>query len=327
VTEIKDWPTRVYDPDYFVPIQKADRVTGKFPLSGLVGLGTWQLRTTDFAAVAGGRYRINASAGDVVVGLPVGNIADLDIEIQRLDSSINKVLVRTSEKINGQTGVDGVFAPSNPQQVERLSFTGTILGWLGQFDKLTYQAAPPTTGTNLTYVSDGDANGLFYWLGTAQGTTAWSNPAGGSLLSALASTQLKGTVSELSDRLDSDFYTDQLPDQWVAWALGGGVTMSVTKYTYRARNFDTNHLPRNWVLEGTNTVSAFDVAGVNAATWTAIDTRSNDATIINGNQYYTLTVNGSTSAYSYLRFRQSGPNSTSGLYFTFGELEFYGVAY
>jgi hypothetical protein len=261
------------------------------------------------------------------MALPVGNTADPDIEIQRIDLSTNKVLVRTSQKVNGQSGVDGVFSPSNPQQIERLSFTGSLLGWLGQFDKLTYQAAPPTTGTNLTYVSDGDANGLFYWLGTNRNTTAWSNPAGGSLLSALASTQLNGTVSELSDRLDSNFYTDQLPNQWVAWALGGGVTMSVGKYTIRSRNFDTNHLPRNWVLEGTNTVGTFDIAGVNAATWTAIDTRSNDNTLINGNQYYTLTVNGSIAAYSYLRLRQSGLNSTGGLYFTPAELEFYGVAY
>ena len=203
---------------------------------------------------------------------------------------------------------------------------GGLLGWLGQFDKISaYQAAPPSTGTTLTYASDGDANGLFYFLGTNLGTTAFSNPAGGALLSVLASSTDNGNAGMLSDRVGSNFYTSAAPNQWVAWDLGTGHTMAITQYTIRNRNFDTNHLPRNWVLEGTNAVATFDVAGLDAATWTAIDGRTNDATLTATNQYYTLTINGSGSAYRYLRFRQNGPNSLGSGYLTIGEFETYGV--
>jgi E3 ubiquitin-protein ligase HECTD1 len=177
----------------------------------------------------------------------------------------------------------------------------------------------------LTYVSDGDTNGLFYWLGTNLGTTAWSNPAGSSQLGLIASTSEFGTANMLSERAPSNFYTNNLPNQWIAWALDAARTISVDKYTLRNRNFDTNHLPRNWVLEGANTISNFDIAGINAATWTAIDTKVNDATLTTIDQYYTIAPNGSNAAYRYIRLRQSGTNSNGANYFTVNELELYGV--
>src|SRR6478672_7093159 len=42
---------------------------------------------------------------------------------------------------------------------------------------------PTPTEKTLTYVSDGDSNDLFYWLGTAKGATSWVNPqSNGSLI-------------------------------------------------------------------------------------------------------------------------------------------------
>jgi hypothetical protein len=170
--------------------------------------------------------------------------------------------------------------------------------------------------TTLTYSSDGDANGFVYWLGTNLGTTAFSNPV--SIASTLMGVQFSssdlGSIFSLTDRIDSNWYSLDIPNQWVTWDLKPGHNISITKYTLRARNFDTNHLPRNWVLEGTNSVSAFDVSGLNGATWTAIDTRVNDATIVATNQYYTLTPNGSAAAYRYLRLRQNGVNSNGANY-------------
>jgi hypothetical protein len=290
------------------------------------GISPWQLKTANYTAVAGDRLRVNATTGDVVITLPTGNATDPDIWIQRLDLTANKVLIRSgTQKINGQSGQDGVFAPVVPQVIERLSYVDATLGWLGQHDRLTYQAAPPSSGTNLTYVSDGDTNGLFYWLGTNLGTVAWANPAGTVRLSVLASTTEFGSVNMLSDRAPSNFYSNNAANQWIAWALESGRTISVARYTIRNRSFDTNHLPRNWVLEGTNSVTTFDIAGINAATWTAIDTKVNDATLTATNQYYTIVPNGSNAPYRYIRLRQSGTNSTGAGYFTVNELELYGV--
>jgi hypothetical protein len=180
------------------------------------------------------------------------------------------------------------------------------------------------SAATLVYGTDGDPNGMFYWLGTAYGTQSWVNPIGGSLLGGLASTTALGSITMLSDRINSNFYTDPVPNQWVAWDLKSGHNIAVSAYTLRARNVAPDHLLRNWVLEGTNTVSAFDVAGLNGASWTAIDTRSADTTLAANSQYYTLMVNGSTAPYQYLRLRQTGLNSTSSNYLTLGKIEFYG---
>lgn len=195
---------------------------------------------------------------------------------------------------------------------------GTGLPWSG-----TITNDDTGSVTTLTFVSNGDTNGLFHWLGTSLGTVAWSNPAGGSLLAALASSVAVGAVALLSNRVIDEFYTSTIPNQWIAWDLKAGNQLGVSKYTLRSRSAP-QHFLRNWVLEGTNTVSTFDVAGLNAATWAAIDTRNNDATLTTASQYYTLTVNGSTAAYRYLRLRQTGVNSDGDNYLTLGEIEFYG---
>jgi hypothetical protein len=202
------------------------------------------------------------------------------------------------------------------------SLTGTDRLDASAIKNIPVSSAPDGS---LTYVSDGDTNDLFYWLGTNLGTTTWSNPAGTSALTVVASSADLGTPDSLSDRVPSNFYTIDAPDQWIAWALASGKTIAVSRYTIRSRNFDTNHLPRNWVLEGTNSVSTFDITGINAATWTAIDTRSSDSTLTAVNQYYTMVVNGSGSAFRYIRLRQTGINSNSGFYFTPAELALYGT--
>jgi hypothetical protein len=144
MTQIKNWPTKSYDPTYYLPIQKSDGTTGKILISdvGGAGLAVWQLKTTNYTAIAGDRLRIDASAGNVVITLPsTPNSIAADIWLQRLDTSTNKVLIRTgTNNINGQSGKDGVFAPLVPQLIERLSYVNPLLGWLGQYDRLTYQA-------------------------------------------------------------------------------------------------------------------------------------------------------------------------------------------
>jgi hypothetical protein len=112
------------------------------------GLTSWQLKTTDYTAVAGDRLRIDATAGDIVITLPASpSASDADIWLQRIDASANDVLIRSNPiKINSQTGKDGVFAPSPIQLIEVLSYVNSTIGWLGQFDRLTYQDAPSGGG-------------------------------------------------------------------------------------------------------------------------------------------------------------------------------------
>jgi len=117
---------------------------------GSGGLSPWITKTANYTAIAGDRLRIDATAGDVVISLPVSPTAtDSDIWLQRLDTSANKVLIRSGgNKLNAQTAKDGVFAPSVVQLIERLSYVDATIGWLGQYDRLSYQNAPAASGSD-----------------------------------------------------------------------------------------------------------------------------------------------------------------------------------
>lgn len=154
MTEIKDWPTKVYNADYFVPIQNASRETGKIRLGDIPGtsapppsgggLSPWQTITADYTADYGDRLYINASLAPIIVTLPQPPVSGQpDIWIQRLDSTSNLVLIRVGPyNLNDFSGSDGVFAPSVPQLVEVLNYPNANIGWLGQHNLLTLQPSP-----------------------------------------------------------------------------------------------------------------------------------------------------------------------------------------
>jgi hypothetical protein len=121
--------------------------------SGGGGLTPWQLKSSDYTAIGGDRLRVDATAGDLVITLPAApTTSTSDISIQRLDASTNKVLLRTTpNKINNQSGKDGVFSPVVPQLIESVSYANSTIGWLGQFDRLTYQNIPVTGGSDPFY--------------------------------------------------------------------------------------------------------------------------------------------------------------------------------
>jgi len=294
---------------------------------GSGGLSPWITKTANYTAIAGDRLRIDASAGDVVITLPASPTAtDADIWLQRLDTSANKVLIRSgSNKLNALVNQDGVFAPTVVQLIERLSYVDAMIGWLGQYDRLTYQSGLPAGSTALSYTSDGDINGLFYYLGTTKLTAAFTNPQFNGSITAVASSTEGGSVQLLSDRTSNQFYSNNAANSWVAFNITDNSKIAISKYTIRSRPSNASQQLRSWVLEGTNTVTTFDVTGINAATWVPIDTRNNDATLVNADQYYTLTANGSTTPFRYLRFRQTGLNASSADYLVLGELEFYGI--
>lgn len=180
--------------------------------------------------------------------------------------------------------------------------------------------APPV---ELTYSSGGDTNGLIYYLGTNALTTAFANPSNQSNLGVVVNGTGDGNLTGLTDRTGANWGRNAI-GSWCAFDLKAGKSMSVTTYVIRNRSVTTD-MPRNWVLEGTNTISTFDITGIDAATWTAIDTRTNDTSIISSLQYVAFTSNGSTSAYRYLRARNTGVSSSAQPWFVIGEIEFYGV--
>jgi hypothetical protein len=171
----------------------------------------------------------------------------------------------------------------------------------------------------LTRASDGDTNGYFHYVGTRGG--AFSNPVP-SLILGLQSSLLDAprNIEKLTDRALSEIHTLDQASSWVGWKLHA--QLAISSYTLRQRNQAAERMLRQWVLEGSNSVGADTIAGFNAATWTAIDTR-NDATWIPQNTYKNFVVTGAL-PYQYIRLRQTGTNSNGDNFLCLGEVELYG---
>jgi hypothetical protein len=176
----------------------------------------------------------------------------------------------------------------------------------------------------LTYATDGDTNGLVYYLGTNGLASTFTNPAITGILPVLTSSTEGFTPNNLTDRIQNEWYSGNSPGSWAAWDIGN-YTISIQKYTIRSRSTSNTNHPRTWVLEGTNTISTTTIAGFNAATWTTIDSRLTDTTLSTVNQYYTMTANASSNSFRYLRMRNTGVESSGTNYLVLGEIEFYGT--
>lgn len=105
------------------------------------GLYAWQIKTSNYTAVAGDRLRVDCTNGNVTILLPATPTdASVDIEIQRIDDTVNSLILDPNGKqFKTQTNKDGLFNNSNIGLSERISYPNNAIGWLPQHDRLTYQ--------------------------------------------------------------------------------------------------------------------------------------------------------------------------------------------
>lgn len=195
---------------------------------------------------------------------------------------------------------------------------------------------PPGTELELAYTSAGDTGGLIYYIGTNGGKTAFANPAqlsawSSGKIAALRSSNGTGTAIDLTDRtLNANSHTNNPGvGEWAAWDFGPINLLAPTHYTLRNRgSYSDLNVLRNWKLQGTNEVSAWTVGGINAATWTDLDTRTADTTIAatTGAWGAFTLASPPTTPYRYLRIVTTGVDSSGDYYLTITEAEFYGAA-
>lgn len=173
-----------------------------------------------------------------------------------------------------------------------------------------------------TYSSDGDTNGVCYFIGTNYGAVSWVNPQSVSLpVTVTASGILGGTEEQpiaLTDRVPSHVYTTNVANSWFKFDFGSfdsvARTLVVTAYTFRSRTGFTGDFPTQWKLEGSNDNSA----------WTVID-GPRSVSITTQNQWLTTAVAGQVTGYRYLRWTSTAASTGSNNYFVSGEMEFYGA--
>jgi len=207
-----------------------------------------------------------------------------------------------------------------------LTSNGTDAAWTTPPAKVDAMPNAAPTTVSRSYVSNGDANGVFYFLGTGLGANVWANPQTSAQIVAVRSTDGAGTVADIFDRTTNATYTN-------GGALGDfifvdlGANRSLVPNYYSLRNYNqANREMRTWKLQGTNSVAGTSVAQINAATWTDLDVRSNDTTMSGANAWANYTPNQSnTTAFRYLRILQTGNDATGNPYICVAEWELYGT--
>ena len=128
------------------------------------------------------------------------------------------------------------------------------------------------------HASDGDANGLIYWLGTDNGRSVWKNPAdSGKVRLASGQDVPIGALSSLISR-GEDFVKC---DSWDAWC---GVDLGALLYIRPTRYALNRHVMRDWQLK----------ASVDGTNWTVISNHVNNSAssswTLNCNNYYRFFV-------------------------------------
>lgn len=176
--------------------------------------------------------------------------------------------------------------------------------------------APIVGGVNLTYVSNGDTNGLVYYLGTNNLTTTFSNPHP-SKLSISASSNLSGgtSVPDILSRLVGGnlYYSANVVNESITVTLVNN-TINLTHYSIRTRNDQNNNQLRSWKLQGSN----------NNSTYVDLDIKTNNTTIVGINTWHTFPIPSST-FYKYIKLINTGVDSSgSNFFLCIGGLEFYG---
>ncbi|HYX16488.1 MAG TPA: hypothetical protein VE944_19395 [Nostoc sp.] len=189
-------------------------------------------------------------------------------------------------------------------QTYKISKTDLLAG-------LTQWGGSTTTSVDRTFVSNGDANGVLYYVGTGNGTRVWQNPHNSGLI-LTASSVTKGSLPLLSDRAEGEFHTNDAAGSWVRINLGGA-RLKCNRYSIRNRNADLHYL-RNWKLQGSN----------DGTNWVDLDAQVNNTFLVTPSQWLSLPVT-SNVEYSNFRLLITGVNSSNAYYICLGELELYGL--
>jgi hypothetical protein len=174
----------------------------------------------------------------------------------------------------------------------------------------------------LTYASDGDTNGLNYFLGTQYGTTTWANPfpasgQSGNTWTNILSSIVMSVSGYLGGQTDPPGITDRAVSHvhvsstghWVKWDFGVNGSMVVTYWNLQNRDNSA---------DGATSVSC---EGSNdGTTWVLLNQNTARSAAIN---VWAGGVVTDPTAYRYVRIRKNVDTD----YFTIGEIELYGTLF
>lgn len=209
--------------------------------------------------------------------------------------------------------------------------TGTVGTWSADANFIyvcyatnLWKAVALKPHTNSLFVSDGDLNGVLTKLALDANNGVWTNPHTLGQCVMVNSAMSAGGGVTICDHATAGDFTTNVANSFFGVDLKYGRALVPKYYSMRNRSSDATNLPRNWKLQGTNTVSANTEAGFNGASWTDLDTQVANATIVAASGWFSGPVTGVVTPYRYLRIIQNGLNSSSANFFCVTEIEFYG---
>jgi hypothetical protein len=167
--------------------------------------------TQTLTASVGTQYGCKSSTGAIIFDLPASPTVGGVIKIMHYSSGLSNVtqINRNGKPILGSTASDGIELYTYGSSVI-LTYIDSTVGWAVDNSGVgTYRKLADYTNT-FTYSSGGDTNGLFYWLGTNEGSLSWVNPVNTNSGSPAKLWSFKSesasAISELSDRSTSEVY-------------------------------------------------------------------------------------------------------------------------
>jgi hypothetical protein len=168
--------------------------------------------------------------------------------------------------------------------------------------------------TALDFVSLGDANGIFYFLGTNGLSQAFSNPVPGVVAvsdsGVFSPWNPTPTPVYLTDR-DSTvniFHSSADTPHWILWDFGTGAQVKIRDYTVKNRWDQGVYFPTRFILEGSHDGAAWDLIDDSTVNYTLLDQWARPAL-----------DHPNLGPYRYIRLSDPGDP-----YLVLGEVEFYG---
>jgi hypothetical protein len=157
-----------------------------------------------------------------------------------------------------------------------------------------------TPGTkDFTFAYANDTNGVISGLTKAKQT-----------VDVKCSSVSRGTARDFIQRGEVYCWTQNKPFSWYMVDLGPNFAVQPNYYTFRYGSGGNGCCPRNWLLQGAETIKD-EYAPVDAEEWTTLSSHKNDATLNSSHATLTVALHGDES-YRYFRIIQTGPTSFTG---------------
>jgi len=157
-----------------------------------------------------------------------------------------------------------------------------------------------------------DNTGFIYWIGTGEGKTGYTNPAGTGVTITM-STSGGSTSSCIFDRnITGGAAENSYGSAGLPW-----ISVQFARHKIRPTSYfiaqDQDHFLRNWRMEGSE----------DGTTWTVMREHSSDSTLNSGNRWSFFDLK-AVAFYRHIRLHLTGPGHNGSNNFDITEMEYFG---